>query len=126
LKKKNHATDMPEITFERAITDRVDSVGHELEATLRDIGGASRSFKSLTDAEVKGTLKASTNTLKSFQHVADTLVPLMLRFEETQGKLNDAIDETRDDLSDLARYTKNLMVLVGILIVIAILSLAFR
>jgi ABC-type transporter Mla subunit MlaD len=117
---------MPEITFERAITDRVDSVGHEMEQTLRDVGSASRSLKSLTDAEIKGTLKASTNTLKSFQHVADTLVPMMLHFEETQSKLNDAIDDTRDDLSDLARYTKNLMLLVGVLIVVAILSLAFR
>ena len=117
---------MPEITFESAITERVESVGHEMEATLRDVGEASRSLKKLADAEIKGTLRASTDTLKSFQHVADTLVPLMLRFETTQGKLNDAIDETRDDLSDLARYTKNLMLLIGVLIVVAILSLVFR
>jgi len=117
---------MPEITFEPAITERVDSVGSEMQTTLRDVGGASRSLRKLADGEISGTLRASTKTLRSFQNVADALLPLMQRFDQTQQKLNDAIDETRDDLCDLARYTKNLLILVGVLILVAILSFVFR
>ena len=122
---------MPEITFERDLSARIDAVAHESEATLREVAATSRSLRRLADDDAKTalretvvTLRAGTATLDAMHRAIDRSVPVMESLDRTREKLDAALDDARVELAALRRQTARLGYLLAFLALGALVAYA--